>query len=243
MGRGHCLLNILAHEAAHRLLFPNRFANDFVGRWLLGFPDVPAVHRLPRVHFAHHRDEMGPDEPDTALYTGYPIRGRRGTASSAATRPARAPTRTSRDSARRPARACPTRSRSWSCSWPCSASSIAFGRPLAYVVWIASWCTLWKVSNRLRAIAEHGGMKRRRTVAGRRTWSARAGSPAHHRSLQHRLAPRPPRRHGHSLAQPAAVPRRARGVGLGHARHRVSVVPGVLAGVLGTPGNCVTGLP
>ena len=35
-------------------------------------------------------------------------------------------------------------------------------RPLAYVVWIGSWSTLWKVSNRLRAIAEHGGMLRSR---------------------------------------------------------------------------------
>src|SRR5215207_7220152 len=31
LGRGHCLLNILGHEAAHRLLFPNRRVNDFVG--------------------------------------------------------------------------------------------------------------------------------------------------------------------------------------------------------------------
>jgi len=38
--------------------------------------------------------------------------------------------------------------------------SIVFMRPFAYVVWILSWATLWKVSNRLRAIAEHGGMKR-----------------------------------------------------------------------------------
>ena len=40
--------------------------------------------------------------------------------------------------------------------------SIAFARPLAYVVWIASWMTVWKFSNRLRAIAEHGGMIRSR---------------------------------------------------------------------------------
>ena len=40
MGRGHALLNILAHEAAHRLLFPNRFANDQVGRWVLGYPSL-----------------------------------------------------------------------------------------------------------------------------------------------------------------------------------------------------------
>ncbi len=41
-------------------------------------------------------------------------------------------------------------------------ASIVFMRPLAYVVWILSWSTLWKVSNRLRAIAEHGGMVRSR---------------------------------------------------------------------------------
>ena len=38
--------------------------------------------------------------------------------------------------------------------------SIAVGRPLVYVVWLASWMTLWQFSNRLRAIAEHGGMTR-----------------------------------------------------------------------------------
>ena len=31
-----------------------------------------------------------------------------------------------------------------------------------YVVWLASWMTLWQFSNRLRAIAEHGGMIRSR---------------------------------------------------------------------------------
>src|SRR4029453_10398423 len=40
--------------------------------------------------------------------------------------------------------------------------SVVFMRPLAYVVWIGSWSTLWKVSNRLRAVAEHGGMIRSR---------------------------------------------------------------------------------
>ena len=39
-------------------------------------------------------------------------------------------------------------------------ASIVFMRPLAYVVWFASWITLWRFSNRLRAIAEHGGMMR-----------------------------------------------------------------------------------
>ena len=32
----------LAHEAAHRLLFSNKRINDFVGRWVLGYPGVHA---------------------------------------------------------------------------------------------------------------------------------------------------------------------------------------------------------
>ena len=41
------------------------------------------------------------------------------------------------------------------------AAAVAWGRPLLYpVCWLASWMSLWKVSNRLRAIAEHGGMAR-----------------------------------------------------------------------------------
>jgi fatty acid desaturase len=56
--------------------------------------------------------------------------------------------------------------------------AIVFERPLAYVVWLASWCTLWKVSNRLRAIAEHGGMerskdRRRTTHVIRQSWMTR----------------------------------------------------------------------
>src|SRR5204863_27828 len=41
------------------------------------------------------------------------------------------------------------------------AAALAWGRPLLYpVCWLAPWMSLWKVSNRLRAIAEHGGMAR-----------------------------------------------------------------------------------
>ena len=61
------------HEAAHRLLFANRRANDFVGRWLLGYPRFTSTDAYRRVHMAHHRQEFGPDEPDIPLYAGYPI--------------------------------------------------------------------------------------------------------------------------------------------------------------------------
>jgi fatty acid desaturase len=160
MGRGHCLLNILGHEAAHRLLFPNRRVNDFVGRWLLAYPTFQAFTAYRRVHFAHHRDELGPDEPDTALYRGYPV-------------PA--------DSWHRKLRrdlfgisAYKNFKGLWSSLRKGSvearqilavqlvllAASIGFGAWPAYVVWILAWSTLWKFSNRLRAIAEHGGMER-----------------------------------------------------------------------------------
>jgi fatty acid desaturase len=160
MGRGHCLLNILGHEAAHRLLFPNRRANDVVGRWLLAYPTFQAFGAYRRVHFAHHRDELGPEEPDIALYRGYPI------AADSWHRKLR------RDlfgiSAYKNFKGLyfSLRKRSVE-AWQIVAvqvvllgASIAFMRPLAYVVWILSWSTLWKFSNRLRAIAEHGGMER-----------------------------------------------------------------------------------
>ena len=162
MARGHVCLNILAHEAAHRLLFSNRQANDLAGRWLLGYPTLQPTLAYRRSHFAHHRDEMGPDEPDLGLYAGYPI-------------PA--------DSWRRKLRrdisgqsgykrlkqlAGAARRRSTE-AWfivgvqvAMLLASVAVARPWAYVVWLASWMTLWQFSNRLRAIAEHGGMIRSR---------------------------------------------------------------------------------
>jgi fatty acid desaturase len=166
MGRGHCQLNILGHESAHRLLFSRKWWNDQVGRWILGYPALQGVLSYRRAHMAHHRDEMGPEEPDTGLYAGYPI----------------AP-----DSLRRKL----TRDLFFISGWKnlralgyaalkkdaspgrtearqviatqavLFAAAVAWGRPLLYpVCWLAPWMSLWKVSNRLRAIAEHGGMTR-----------------------------------------------------------------------------------
>ena len=55
----------------------------------------------------------------------------------------------------------------------------AVGRPELYpLLWLAPWMTGWRVINRLRAIAEHGGMIRSRdrretTHHVRQTWPAR----------------------------------------------------------------------
>lgn len=160
MGRGHCLLNILGHEAAHRLLFPNRRLNDFTGRWLLGYPSFQAFLGYRRVHFAHHRDEMGPNEPDLSLYRGYPItidswhrKLRRDLFGQSARKNLTALGRSIRRGNREALQILAVQA-------VLLGASIAAGEPLAYVVWVGSWATIWKVSNRLRAIAEHGGMER-----------------------------------------------------------------------------------
>ena len=67
MGPAFARLAILAHEAAHRLLFCNRRANDLVGRWLLAGPAFVPFALYRRSHFAPHREAFGPGEPDLAL--------------------------------------------------------------------------------------------------------------------------------------------------------------------------------
>jgi fatty acid desaturase len=162
MTRGHVCLNILAHEAAHRLLFSNRRANDWVGRFLMGYPSYQAMLAYRRAHFAHHRDEMGPAEPDASLYAGYPIprdswhrKLRRDAIGISAYKNFKVLIRAI-------GRGKPEALQILAVHVVMLGASIVFMRPLAYVVWIASWSSLWRVSNRLRAIAEHGGMIRSR---------------------------------------------------------------------------------
>ncbi len=160
MTRGHVCLNILAHEAAHRLLFTNRRMNDGVGRWLLAYPTYQAMLAYRRVHFAHHRDEMGPAEPDLGLYARYPIprdswrrKLRRDATGNSASKNFRGLFNALR-------RGQTEAKQMLAVHVVMLGAAVVFMRPLAYVVWILSWSTLWKVSNRLRSIAEHGGMVR-----------------------------------------------------------------------------------
>ncbi len=163
MGRAFALYAILAHEAAHRLLFSTRWLNDGVGRWLLAYPAFVPFDAYRRSHFAHHRDELGPDEPDLALYARYPIT--RASMRRKLTRDAygnsgwknlkglllavRSPT------------ARPVALRILGAQAVLLVGFTLIGRPELYVLlWLAPWMTVWRVLNRLRAIAEHGGMTR-----------------------------------------------------------------------------------
>jgi fatty acid desaturase len=164
VGRGFALLNILGHEAAHRLLFSNRRLNDFVGRWLLAYPAFLPFDVYRRAHMAHHRDEMGPDEPDLGLYSGYPIS--RASLRRKLTRDAigisgwknllpLAQAATRRSSRPLAVRIFGVQLVIWAGFW------VASGKWWLYpLLWLGPWMTVWRVLNRLRAIAEHAGMQR-----------------------------------------------------------------------------------
>jgi fatty acid desaturase len=182
MGRAFALFAILAHEAAHRLLFSRRRANDLVGRWLLAYPAFVPFDAYRRSHFAHHKDEMGPNEPDLNLYLGYPI---------------------TKASMQRKLRRDALGVSGWkNLKGLLSALRSRSARPIALrivaaqvvlfvgfglllgrwwlwpLLWLAPWMTVWRVINRLRAIAEHGGMTRSKdrrmtTHVVEQSWAAR----------------------------------------------------------------------
>lgn len=161
MGRSFAQLLILAHEAAHRLLFGRRRVNDLVGAWLLAYPGFTPIEAYRRGHMAHHRDEMGPDEPDLALYRGYPIEPasfRRKLVRDAVGISGWKNLRPLFSALRRPSSR-PAALRILAAQAVLIALCVAVGHPWLYLLlWLAPWMTSWRVINRLRALAEHGGM-------------------------------------------------------------------------------------
>jgi fatty acid desaturase len=163
MGRAFSQLLILGHEAAHLLLFSNRAVNDFVGKWLLDYPGLVPFEIYRKGHMAHHKDEMGPDEPDKALYAPYPV-----TRASLRRKLTRDALFVSGWKNLRPLLAAlrsrtgrPVASKILATQVVIVALFTALGRPELYLfLWLAPWLTVWRVINRLRAIAEHGGMIR-----------------------------------------------------------------------------------
>ena len=163
MGRADAQFAALMHEAAHRLLFANKRLNDFVGRWIVGYPIFTSTDAYRRVHMAHHRHEFGPEEPDIPLYSGYPIT------------PASFRRKLVRDATGQTAIRL-FRDQFALQRWKDSRSrrtllqillvqaillgvAIAVGRWWLYpLLWLLPYMTVWRVINRLRAIAEHGGM-------------------------------------------------------------------------------------
>ena len=182
MGPVHVRFAILMHEAAHKLLFTNKRINDWVGTWLISYPALVPIGIYRRGHFAHHRQEFGPDEPDIAYYGGY--RCDRRTLARRLFRDAVGISGWKNlkplfSAVRHPTFGGVARSiiavqlLLWAVLWATT------GRWWIYpLLWLLPWLTQWRVLNRLRAIAEHGGLeagddRRVTTHYVRQTWLAR----------------------------------------------------------------------
>ncbi len=157
-------LFILHHEAAHRTLFSNRRLNDLVGINLVGwltFGTGGHGYRIGHIH--HHREEFGPKEPDFLLYSQYPI-----TSASMRRKHRRDLTGVSAFRIVRPRfqRLGEVRHRRLTYRFLAGQALVlgafwASGHPWLYLLlWVLPWATLYQGLNRLRAIAEHGGMTR-----------------------------------------------------------------------------------
>ena len=162
MSRVIVLASILSHEAAHRLMFSNRPLNDFAGRWLLSYPVFVPYDAYRRAHMAHHREAFGPNEPDLLLYGNYPA-GRasmrrkllRDAAGISGLKLLRGLFRSlAKSSSRRVAVSIlGVQAVLW------LVSGLLVGWWVYPVMWLLPWLTVWRVLARLRAIAEHGGMR------------------------------------------------------------------------------------
>ncbi len=163
MGRAFARFSILAHESAHRLLFSNRRANDWVGKWLVAYPAFVPLDAYRRSHMAHHKEEFGPNEPDLGLYAGYPItqaswrrKLTRDADGNSGWKNLKGLLLALRSSTARPIA---LRILVWQVAlfvglW------VGLGHWWVYpVFWLLPWMTVWRVLNRLRAVAEHGGLE------------------------------------------------------------------------------------
>ncbi|MDQ6839598.1 MAG: fatty acid desaturase [Actinomycetota bacterium] len=163
MGRAHAMFAALSHEAAHRLLLSNTKVNDLFGRWVVGYPAFIITDLYRRGHMAHHKEEFGPNEPDMNLYVGYPVSRRslrrklvRDAVGISGYKNLVGLFRGLRvDGIKHHAR------RIMGLQMVFIVVSAVSGHWWLYwVMWLLPWMTQWRVINRLRAIAEHGGMER-----------------------------------------------------------------------------------
>ena len=164
MGRAHAQLLALMHESVHRLLFRNRKLNDFAGRWLLGYMSFVNTDGYRYVHMAHHREEFGPNEPDIPLYANYPItrasfwrKMRRDGLGSTGFRMLRGQFMSI---FKTDPQQLNTQRKIFSLHAVVLILSVMFANPWVYVMlWLVPYITVWRVMNRLRSIAEHGGLR------------------------------------------------------------------------------------
>lgn len=63
---------ILMHDCSHRSMFNSKWANDFWGNWLGGYPILHDTLRYRPYHLSHHVKTGTEEDPDLSLTKGYP---------------------------------------------------------------------------------------------------------------------------------------------------------------------------
>lgn len=64
--------SIIMHDTSHHALFTNRALNNFVGKWLGGFPVFSDMLKYRPYHLIHHVHTGTDEDPDILLTEGYP---------------------------------------------------------------------------------------------------------------------------------------------------------------------------
>ena len=73
IGSRQFALAVLAHDAAHNLLFSNNKVNDWVGQWFCAYPIFQDNRVYRPYHLKHHRHTETEDDPDLILSAPFPI--------------------------------------------------------------------------------------------------------------------------------------------------------------------------
>ena len=73
IGSKQFALAVLAHDAAHNLLFTNNKVNDWAGQWFCAYPIFQDNRVYRPYHLKHHRHTETEDDPDLVLSSPFPI--------------------------------------------------------------------------------------------------------------------------------------------------------------------------
>ena len=73
VGSKQFALAVLAHEAAHNLLFTNNKVNDWIGQWFCAYPIFQDNRVYRPYHLKHHRHTETEEDPDLVLSSPFPI--------------------------------------------------------------------------------------------------------------------------------------------------------------------------
>lgn len=156
-------LAILMHEAAHRSLLRDKNWNDWAGNWLCAYPVWTDVFAYRPYHLQHHAKNWTKDDPDIGLVLPFPITKeslRRKMTRDLTGQTGRKFLRASWKRSIARWRAGDANGRRAFIGFAVTnllllAVLTAFGHPLLYLLWAASWLTVNTLVTRIRSIAEH----------------------------------------------------------------------------------------